>query len=477
MANLFNNIAQPNTTISTAEPMKKKLPTPIIIVGAVAILLVILIIVLFVINANKKKGNSSSTGTPTQTGTSAPTGNVTLAYWGLWESDEVMEETIKKFEDKNPGVKIQYSQQRFSNYESKTYTRLQQSTASSEPAPDILRIHNTWVPKYGKYLTPLPANIMSKEEYAETFYPTVLDDFTGKDGKIYAIPWSIDGLMVFYNKQLLKKEGVNEPPADWDSFIELANNLTKKDSSGKIEQSGLAMGTAKNVKHAAEILSFLLLQNNVKVIDETRTTVSLNNARAKSVFEMYTNFAKGENAIWSTSLRSDLEMFYSGKLAMMIAPSWRAFDIINANASIEFGTAPLPQLIANENELYYSTYWGDAVSKDCKYPEIAWKFVRFLSEREQQLALFSSAVTNGHRAFGEPYSLVELNKEMEEIPYIAPLARSAPYMKSWQMGDESTVKGYMNEAVTAIVENNTNVETALKNAEKKINEQLAKMNK
>lgn len=214
MANLFNNIAQPNTTISTAEPMKKKLPLPIIILGGVAILLIVLIIVLFVINANKKKTQNPSTGTPSQTGTSAPTGNVTLTYWGLWESEEVMAETIKKFEEQNPGVKIQYSQQRFSNYESKTYTRLQQSTASSEPAPDILRIHNTWTPKYAKYLTPLPANIMSGEEYAETFYPTVLDDFTGKDGKLYAIPWSIDGLMVFYNKQLLKKEGVNEPPAD-----------------------------------------------------------------------------------------------------------------------------------------------------------------------------------------------------------------------------------------------------------------------
>jgi len=471
MANLFEKLG--NT--STAEPMKKKFPLPIIIFATVAVILVILIIVLFVANGKRKnEGNNGETG---NSSINTSNENITLAYWGLWESEAVMAPIIKKFEDQNPNVKIQYSQQRFSNYESKTYTRLQQSTSSSEPAPDILRIHNTWVPKYAKYLSPLPSSIMSREEYSQTFYATSLEDFTGKDNNLYAIPWSIDGLMIFYNKQLLQKEGVSTPPTDWDSLIELAGKLTKKNSSGAIEQSGLAMGTAKNIKHAGEIISFLLLQNNVPIIDETRTTVSLNNSRSISVFEMYTNFAKGETAIWSSSLRSDLEMFYSGKLAMMIAPSWRAFDIINSNSTIEFGTAPLPQLIANEEPVYFSTYWGDTVSKDCKYPEMAWKFIKFLSEKEQQLELFSSSVSNGQRAFGEPYSLVELQDEMEGKAYISAIAEMAPYMKSWQMGDESSVKGYINEAITSIVEGGTRVETALRNAESNINQQLAQTNK
>ncbi len=471
MTNIFSKLSSPT---STAQPMKKKLPLPVMVLGGVAIILIILIIILFIANSNKNKSPDSSNNTPT---TGKTGGNITLAYWGLWEPEEVLAPIIKEFEDQNPGVKIQYSQQRFSNYESKTYTRLQQSTSSSEPSPDILRIHNTWVPKYSKYLSSLPSSIMSTEEYSQIFYPTAISDFTGKDGKIYAIPWEIDGLMVFYNKQLLSKEGVDEPPKDWDSFIELAYDLTKKSSSGAIDQSGLAMGTSRNILHSAEILSFLLLQNNIEIIDETRTTVSLNNSRAISVFEMYTNFAKGEGATWSPTLRSDLEMFYSGKLAMMIAPSWRAFDIINANASIEFGTSPLPQLTANEEEVYFSTYWGDAVSKDCKNPEMAWKFVRFLAEKEQQLEIFSSSVTNGQRAFGEPYSLIELNEEIAGRPYVSAIAEMAPYMKSWQMGDESNVKGYLNEAVTAIVENDARVEVALKSAEGKINEKLAQTNK
>lgn len=228
MTNIFSKLSSPT---STAQPMKKKLPLPVMVLGGVAIILIILIIILFIANSNKNKSPDSSNNTPT---TGKTGGNITLAYWGLWEPEEVLAPIIKEFEDQNPGVKIQYSQQRFSNYESKTYTRLQQSTSSSEPSPDILRIHNTWVPKYSKYLSSLPSSIMSTEEYSQIFYPTAISDFTGKDGKIYAIPWEIDGLMVFYNKQLLSKEGVDEPPKDWDSFIELAYDLTKKSSSGGI---------------------------------------------------------------------------------------------------------------------------------------------------------------------------------------------------------------------------------------------------
>ncbi len=437
----------------------------IFIVGVLAVFFIIIAMVLLV-----KKGKDDTTGT-NNNGTS---NDQSLVYWGLWEPTSVMQPIIDEFEAANPGVTIQYSPSSFSTYESRIYARLQQTSNTGEPAPDVFRIHNTWLPKFQKYLSPLPSSIMSSSKYAELFYPTAVEDFTGKDGNIYAIPWEIDGLMVFYNKQILEQAGITSIPTDWDSFFELAQKLTVKDSSGKIKQSGLAMGTSKNIKHASEIISFLLLQEGVNIIDETKTTVTLNTAKAERVFETYTNFALGDTAVWSSTLRTDLEMFYAGTLAMMIAPSWRAFDIIEAAPNIEFDTAPLPQLKANSEEVYYSTYWGDAVNANSENATLAWKFVEFLSEKEQQLALYSNS--SKIRAFGEPYSLVELNSEMEGDSYVSAIAQMAPYMKSWQMGDESFVKASLNQAITDIIENEVDIESALKEAEDTINEQLAKTN-
>jgi len=459
------------------DSLKDKKKLPLLIAGG--ILLIVLLLVIFLLLSKKNK--PSTTTQPTvSNGTEVEQTPVSgeISYWGLWESEAVMESLIKEFETQNPGTKINYSQQTFSNYENTLHTRLTQAATTSEPAPDVFRIHNTWLPKYASLLSPMPASVMTREEYAKRFYPTCLEDFTGKDGStIYAVPYGIDGLMVFYNKQILSQEGVSEPPKDWDSFFSLARKLTKKDASGRILQSGVALGTAKNIKHSSEIILFFLLQEGIELMDSTRTQISLNNNRSIGVFQTYIDFATGNNAVWSSSLNDDLNMFFSGKLAMMIAPSWRVFDIIKAAPSIEFGTAPLPQLEANENEIYYSTYWAEAVNKKSPNPELAWRFVKFLTEKEQQLELYSNASTIGARAFGEPYSLVELNAEMKGKAYVDAIATMAPNMKSCQLGDEFFIRAAIEEAITQVIENNKSIDAVLREAENRINSRLVQTNK
>lgn len=429
--------------------------------GVIVVVLITVLILLLTGNQDNTNNNSNNQ-------------NVEIIYWGLWEPDEVMHPLIEKYEAEHPGVKIVYTQQTFKNYESRLYTRLEQSTNSSEPAPDIFRINNTWLPKYKKYLSSLPGDIMSKDKYKEEFYPTALEDFTGVDGKIYAIPWGIDGLALFYNKQLLTKAGYTEPPKDWDSLTEAAQKLTTTDSSGKITQAGLAIGTSKNILHSADILTFLMLQNNAQLIDSTKTEANLTSDRAVSALERYTDFAKAQNPTWASYLADDLTMFFRGQLAMMFAPSWRAFDIINAAPQIEFGITTLPQL-PNNDPVYYAMYWGDAVSSTCENPEVAWDFINFLSEPEQQRRLFSNA--SQVRAFGEPYSRVSMNEELLQNPYTKAFGQMAPQMKSWQMGEQTFVDNLFKEAITEVAENNKSASTVLKNIETDINDQLADTNK
>ena len=445
--------------------MEEKQKKTLIIAGVVVVILLIATTILFLL-----RGDTGDPGQNPEEQTS-----VTLTYWGLWEPPSVMQPVIDEFEAANPNIKIAYSQQTFSNYESRLFTRLQQATGNEEPAPDIFRIHNTWTPKYYSYLAPMPAEIMSVEEYQEKFYPTALNDFTAKNGNIYAIPLEIDGLTIFYNKQLLAEEGVTEPPEDWDSFFELASDLTKRDASGRIIQTGLAIGTSRNIMHSAEIVAYMLALEDIQVMDQTRTQISLNTPRVQRVFETYTNFAKGDNALWSPTLRTDLEMFFTGDLAMMIAPSWRAFDIIQAAPSVEFDTAPLPQLLANEEDIYYATYWGDAVNRTSASPLAAWKFIAFLAQKEQQMKLYSNA--SQIRAFGEPYSLVELNSEMLGKPYVSAIAKMAPNMRAYPWGDETVVNTAINTAITDIIEGRSDVDTALEDAETTINATIEQANR
>jgi multiple sugar transport system substrate-binding protein len=446
-------------------PKQKKL---LLILGGV-LLLLILLFVIILLSRGKNNGVDDPGGS--NSGTEDPIENIELSYWGLWEPASVMQPIIDKYEEANPGVTILYTQRAFTNYENILYTRLQQGETTGEPTPDIFRINNTWTPKYYKYLSPLPNTIMDAATYSENFYPTASNDFIAKDGKIYALPWEIDGLAVFYNKQLLSAAGYTEPPGDWDSFMALAQELTERNSFGQITTSGLAIGTADNINHSADILSYLMLLNNADIIDSTYTTVNLTSQNVISAMTVYTQFSQGDAPLWTSDLRNDLEMFYAGKLAMMFGPSWRAFDIIEAAPSIEFGIATLPQL-TNNAPVYYSMYWGDAVSSSCAYPEIAWDFIKYLVDNQEETFSLSSGI----RAFGEPYSLISLKSKMENNPYLKAYAEMAPYMQSWGMGDQPFVENTLNNAITRIVEDGTPVERALSNAQTDINDQLAQTN-
>lgn len=428
----------------------------LIIVGIIVIIITIVVSIFLIFKGDKNNNTSKKT---------------TLVYWGLWEPESVMRSLIDRYEAENINVDIQYVQKPFTQYENIVYTRISQSITEETPAPDIIRIGNSWLSKFQPYLSPLPSSIMSASEYSQEFYPTVVSDFTGTDGEMYAIPLEIDGLSVFYNKKLLKTVNLDEPPKDWDSFIDISQKLTKKDSSGKITQAGVAMGSAKNIMHSADIFSLLLLQNGVSIISSDNKVVSIDNTRSISTLDFYTDFVK-VHKVWSDDLPSDLELFYSGKLAMMFAPTWRAFDIINAATQVDFGLAPVPQL-PNNDPVNYAMYWAEAVSKTSTNQLEAWKFVKWLSEPAQLKEFYSNA--SQVRAFGEPYSRKSLSFELEEDTYLKAIMEMAPTMQAWKMGEQGFVEESLRTAIDDVINGASATEVALKNAQQRINDKLAEV--
>ncbi|KKR05606.1 MAG: Multiple sugar transport system substrate-binding protein [candidate division WS6 bacterium GW2011_GWF2_39_15] len=427
----------------------------LLLIGGGILIVVIVGIVLFSLAGGKKDNNTQQTKT-------------TLVYWGLWEPDSAMQSLIDKYEKQNTNVEIQYVQKPFTQYEANLYTRIQQNTIDNTPIPDIVRVNNAWRSKFESLLAPMPDSVMSAATYSSTFYPTALKDFTGSDGYIYAVPLEIDGLTLFYNKKLFNSAGYSEAPTDWDAFIEYAKKMTKKDTNGVITQAGAALGTSKNIKHSADILNLLFLQNAVDIISADGKTVTLSSTRAQSALDFYTAFTT-EHQTWSTDLATDLETFYSGKLAMMLAPSWRAFDIINSAPNIEFGLAPVPQLPGND-PVNYAMYWGEAVPKTSPNQAEAWKFIKFLSEPEQMKEMFSNS--SQVRAFGEPYSRKDLASEMGSNPYVNPILKMASTMKAWQMGEQGYVEESLRTAINDVIASDTPSDQALREAEERINLKL-----
>ncbi|HEX9817863.1 MAG TPA: extracellular solute-binding protein, partial [Patescibacteria group bacterium] len=202
-------------------------------------------------------GRSGSAQPSSQT--PSPVQQTVIAYWGLWEPTAALEGIISDYETANPGIQIDYRVQSHKDYRE----RLQTAIASGN-GPDIFRYHASWVPMLTADLAVLPANIMSAQEFQNTFYPSAAEQLQ-VEGRIVGLPLMYDGLVLYYNTQILQTAGV-EPPNSWSDLKQLAGELTvpadksERRRSG-IQRSGLAIGNASNIDHFSDILALLILQN------------------------------------------------------------------------------------------------------------------------------------------------------------------------------------------------------------------------
>lgn len=371
---------------------------------------------------------------------------VELTWWGLWEDEALVRPVIEKYESENPNVNITYVKQAKEDYRE----RLTNAIIRGD-GPDIFRYHNTWVPMFSEYLAPLPSSVMSPSSYTQTFYPVATNDLA-VGTNIYGIPLEYDGLVMFVNNEHFENAGIAAPD-NWDKIREVARQLTIKDEEDAILQSGIALGTVENVDHWEEIVALMMLQNGA---DPAKP----NNELAQDALVFYTLF-NTQDEVWDETMPPSTVAFANGLVSMYIAPSWRAFNIKETNPTLDFKAVVLPQLpkeTGTEPDVSYATYWVEGVSSKSANKEAAWQFLKFASEEENLQQLYSTASQT--RAFGEPYSRIDMRELLLDDPYLGALMSQAGDAKSWYLasrtydgttGINSQVSEYYKDAVNSLL--------------------------
>ena len=91
-------------------------------------------------------------------------------------------------------------------------------------APDIAIIGTRWLVDYVKNDVAEPLDSYMTPEFKGRFIETFMAPSTF-DGKIYGLPVAASARAMYYNKDLLAKAGVNEPPATWDGVVDAAKKV------------------------------------------------------------------------------------------------------------------------------------------------------------------------------------------------------------------------------------------------------------
>jgi multiple sugar transport system substrate-binding protein len=411
----------------------KQSPLRFLIPGLLILIMVALVI--FAISWVRSRMSPEDSGTG-----AVPTEAIQLTYWGLWEPSQVVSQVLADFERDNPGIKVTYEQQSHKDYRERLMSRLEGGAG-----PDVFRFHNTWVIMLQDYLESMPDSVMSEAQFESTFYPVTVNSLTTQKG-IVGMPLMFDGLGLYYNKTIFKAAG-KTPPTTWEELRRTANQLTLRDANGAIQRAGVAMGTTSNVDHWSDILGLLMLQNGA---DLSKPNSNL----GRDSLTFYTIFSK-QDKIWDDTLPASHAAFALEKVAMILAPSWRAHDIKAISQSIDFAIAPAPQLAGGE--VNWASFWAEGVSnKSNKAKQDAgWKLLQYLSDKEVMRQFYTQASTI--RAFGEPFSRVDLADQLTGDPLVGAYISSAPTAKSWYMASRTFDNGindkiikYYEDAINAV---------------------------
>lgn len=390
---------------------------------------------------------------------------VTINYWGLWEEESVLAGVIADYEAKNKGVKINYIKNQKDNYRTRLQAKLAK-TATDSDSPDIFRIHSSWVPMFADDLAKVPAEVAKEIELETDFFGVYKEDLK-KNGSFVAVPIMYDGLVLYYNKEILDQAKIN-PPKTWWGLQEAGVKLTKKDETGRIIQAGVGMGVTENVDHWSDIVGLMLKQNGVDVLKND----TVNQKKLEDVLTYYTMF-KSEYQVWDESLPPSTLFFANNKLAFYFGPSWRMFDFEAINPGLKYETTGVPQLATLENaemdkieregltdyltNIHLATYWTEGVNRKSEKQAEAWKFIEFLASKENLERMYAAA--SQLRAFGEIYPRKSLAEKLSSTAKLKTFVATADNASSWYLssrtfddgGINDLMIGYFNDAINSIV--------------------------
>lgn len=393
-------------------------------IGAFIFLLIVILIIVFA-----TRGGQPASG-PTLTFPKEP---VTLTWWNLFDNEDTVKDILQSYKEQHSNVTINYVQKEFNPYEDDLLNALAAGTG-----PDIFTLPHDLVPKHLDKLMPVPQgfNLITPQknepkkdlpmQFKELFVKSAYDDLVYGD-KVYGVPLWMDSLALYYNpeffgkaqdeqsqifaqranatdneeeKQKIAQEGqrvsklLSSAPKNWNDFIEAVKFITKKDEKGNIIQSGIALGTSKNIVKATDILSLLMIQNNAQMVTFDKKTATFNLSVKKtdgtmvypgtSALDFYTSFARPdkETYAWNNSFSDSVSAFGDGKTAMMFNYSYLTPTFKRRFPDLKFEIAPFPQIKGIVERVDYNYFWPQVVSKSTPYPIVAWDFLKFISSKE-----------------------------------------------------------------------------------------------
>jgi len=311
---------------------------------------------------------------------SAGKAELRMMMWGAPEELAIWKQIVADFQANNPEITVNVEVSEWEAY----WTKLKTLLAAGTP-PDIFAID---APYYLDYQTRgvllnLQPYLDAEPNLLADVYPQTLKAYQTPEG-YFGLPRDFQTIVVFYNKDMFDAAGVPYPSPDWtyDDFRATAKALTlDKDKDGVVDQYGYATDLWDMELFWSEVI--WAFGGDIISPDHTQTLIGSPEARKAWRFIYDMMFVDKSMPDTTTAAQYGGDLFQAGKAAMTTIGHWAVPGY--AEAGLNFDVVQMPAGPAGRATSVNSA--GFVIAKNTKYPDAAWKFLKFVISTPAQTRL------------------------------------------------------------------------------------------
>lgn len=366
---------------------------------------------------------------------------IRLQVSGEPEETAVYDALAKAFMEQHPGSTIEVVKVA---EKPDHLARLSTSFAAGNP-PDVFLVNFREFSQYAARGALEPVGPLLADQgldFDDYFTPSLAAfDF---DGALQCMPQNISSLVVYYNRELFRRYGVDEPPDrwSWEEFRSTAIAMTRDDVHG--------VGIEPSVIRLAPFV----WSNGGQVVDDTETPTrfTLDEPAAREAAEFVVGLVRDDQVTPTEQeiAAQDLEIrFETGKLAMLLSsrvdtPRFREVS------GLAWDVAPLPQADEPANILHSDAYCLARPSQD---KQLATEFIEYaVSRGGQTLAALGGRTVPSLKSVARSAAFLDPTQEprrarvwLDAVPYL----RRTPVWPTWteieDLSEELLTRAYYDD--------------------------------
>lgn len=354
-----------------------------------------------------------------------------------------IDQIARDFEAKNPDIKVSME---YLNYDS-IHDKITTGMAAKPPAYDASMIDVIWPDEFIKAGYLLDVTNRITPEMKSGIFPASWNGVT-RNGKIYGMPWLMDVKYFMYNKDMLQKAGITDPPKTWEELVDQAKMIKEK---GIVE---FPIVWSWNQKEGVVCdYAVLLYGNGGSFVDASGKPAFNNDKGVEALTWMKQTIDDGLTNPSSISadepaVEAD---FMAGNSAFAVNWLFQYSDSNDATKSKIVGQAafaPMPVFKAGlDAGIKSSSVDGSssfAIMATTPYPDQTWKFLTYLTSNEVQTK-YSAEMLPIWKGDFEGQKLETLKAATATNPVTVPA-----FLAQFPFANERPTVPYYNEASAAL---------------------------